>query len=301
MNKIKFNKRIVVTCTTLPDRYNSLLKMLYSVQDQDCFVDKIYVTIPIKAKRLNKLYPDIPKKISNIATIIRIKTDYGPLTKLYGALYHETNPDTIIISLDDDCTYDKCLISYLVNLHEKNNNVAICGTGCLLKNGVLFASYHTNSRTNNSFTGFNIPNNGRYIDLIHGYAGVLYKRSFFPNKEYLYKKLFKYPLLDSNVFCHDDIIISGYLNKNNIKMIVYKNIPSHNIADKNEDSLSYHFFEMVFKFKKSITYLKKHGMFLHYESVSYADSPIYKALMIIILIILIIIYYYYFTPQPFHK
>lgn len=292
---IKKKHRLVVTCTTLPDRYDTLLRTLKCVKNQDYIVDAIYVTIPYVAKRLNKTYPDIPKEISDIAKIVRIEQDYGPLTKMYGALYYEKNPNTIIISLDDDCIYPNNLISYLVGLSKKEPNVAICGTGCLMGNGIILSSFYTNvtylERYNN-FIGFKCPENGRYIDLIHGFAGVLYKRSFFPRKSQLYEKLFKYPLLDDNVFCHDDVIISGYLKKNNIKMKTFKNIPSIISDVKNEDALSYNFYYMFKKFKKSVKFLKKHGMFLKFESTTIDENPIMKIILFIIFFVFIIIFIY---------
>ena len=287
--------RIVATCTTLPDRYDTLIKTLHCLKNQDIKLDKIYVTIPYKATRLNKVYPKVPKEMRKLATIIRTKVDYGPLCKLYGALHYEHHPDTIIISVDDDCIYPENLISTLIQHHHQNNHVAICGTGALLNNGTLFASFYSNVCTlenYNNLYGFNVPNEGRYIDLIHGFAGVLYKRSFFPKKKDLYNELYRYPMLNTSVFCHDDVIISGYLKKNNIKMIVFKNIPKVIMGEKGEDALSYHFAEMVSKFNTSIQFLKKHDMFLTYENTSINESPVYRVLIIILFVVFIILFIY---------
>lgn len=284
--------RIVATCTTLPDRYNTLLRTIKCLKNQ---VDEFYVTIPKKAARLNKIYPPLPEEIHQLAKVIKIKTDYGPLCKLYGALYYEKDPKTIIISVDDDCIYPDDLVKVLVE-HSKNHpNVAICGTGALLNNGTWFSSFNTNVdylHNYNNLIGFNVGKEGRCIDLIHGFVGVLYKRSFFPKKRDLFDDLFKYPLMDSNVFCHDDVIISGYLKKNNIKMMTFNNIPSI-IADvKNEDALSYNFFEMLTKFQKSITFLKQHDMFLKYEETSLNEAPVYRVILIVVLVIFVLLFIY---------
>lgn len=292
--------RIVATCTTLPDRYDTLIKTLHCLKNQDIKLDKIYVTIPYKAARLNKVYPPIPQEMKELATIIRIKTDYGPLCKLYGALHHEHHPNTIIISVDDDCFYPTNLVSSLINHHKNHPNVAICGTGALLNNGTLFASFYSNVCTlenYNQLYGFNVPNEGRYIDLIHGFAGVLYKRSFFPKKRELYKDLYVYPTLNNSVFCHDDVIISGYLKKNGIKMIVFKNIPKVIMGEKGEDALSYHFTEMVSKFNISINILKNHGMFLTYEYTSLNESPAYRVMVIILMVIFVLLFIYVLYKQ----
>lgn len=291
---------IVATCTTLPDRYNTLIRTLHCLKNQDIKLDKIYITIPYRAARLNKKYPPIPQEMKDLATIIRIKTDYGPLCKLYGALYHEHHPDTIIISIDDDCIYPETLVSTLVNHHKNHQDVAICGTGALLNNGTLFASFYSNVKTldnYNNLYGFNIPNEGRFIDLIHGFAGVLYKRSFFPKKKDLYNNLYIYPTLDKSVFCHDDVIISGYLKKNGVKMMVFKNIPCVIMGDKNEDALSYNFTEMVTKFNNSIAILKNHGMYLTYENTSLNESPTYRVIIIILMVIFLILFIYVLYRQ----
>lgn len=292
--------RIVATCTTLPDRYNRLMNTLSCLKNQDTPIDKIYVTIPYKSTRLNKVYPPIPKEIKTLATIVRVKTDYGPLCKLFGALHYEHDPNTIIISVDDDCTYPSNLVSSLIHHHQYDPDVAICGTGALLNNGILFASFYTNEKTldtYNNINGFNIPIKGRYIDLIHGFAGVFYKRSFFPKKKELYNELFMYPMIDKSVFCHDDVIISGYLKKNGIKMIVYKDIPQVIIGETCEDALSYSFTEMVSKFNKSIAVLQNHGMFTKYEKTSLCESPTYRAIIILLMILFIFLFIYILYKQ----
>lgn len=285
--------RVVATCTTLPDRYSTLVRTLECLHNQDIKLDAIYVTIPYVAKRLNKAYPPITTEMSQLATVIRVKEDYGPLCKLYGALVNEKDPNTIIISVDDDCIYPPTLVSVLLDYHTREPNVAICGTGALLKNGTWFSSININvDYYNKNMCGFNVPNKGRYIDLIHGFVGVLYKRSFFPHRKRLYEELYKYPLMDHSIFCHDDVIISGYLKKNKIKMMTFNKIPSI-IADvKNEDALSYNFFEMLYKFNKSILLLKEHGMFLTYENTSISESPTYRVILFIAIIILIILFIY---------
>lgn len=287
------NIRVVATCTTLPDRYSTLLRTLHCLKNQDIKLDAIYVTIPYIAKRLNKKYPPITTEISELATIIRVDEDYGPLCKLYGALTNEKDPNTIIISVDDDCIYPPNLVSVLLDYHKKEPHVAICGTGALLKNGTWFSSININVDCyNKNMCGFNVPNKGRYIDLIHGFVGVLYKRSFFPHKKRLYDELYKYPLMDYSIFCHDDVIISGYLKKNKIKMMTFNKIPSI-IADvKNEDALSYNFFEMLYKFNKSIMLLKEHGMFLTYENTCISESPTYRVILIITIIFFILLFIY---------
>src|SRR5208283_4172050 len=108
--------RVVATCTTLPDRYDMLYRTLCCLQNQDYALDAIYLSLPYEAKRLNKSYPELPNKIKDLCKVIRCD-DYGPISKLYGALITETDPDTIIISVDDDCIYPLNLVSQLLHHH----------------------------------------------------------------------------------------------------------------------------------------------------------------------------------------
>jgi len=64
------------------------------------------VTIPKISARLNIEYPPIPDDITKLCKIVHIDVDYGPITKIYGALISETDPNTIIISCDDDVHFE---------------------------------------------------------------------------------------------------------------------------------------------------------------------------------------------------
>jgi hypothetical protein len=302
MSKIKFNERIVVTCTTLPNRYPSLLRTLKAMHDQDCHIDQIYVTLPYKAKRLNQIYPPLPDDIKNLATIIKIKKDYGPLTKMVGALYHEQDKNTIIVSVDDDCLYPLNLVSSLVQLSLQHDDVAICGTGALIGRGLTMASFHGTLKGFEMFnvlSGFRITDEGRAIDVIHGFAGVLYRRGFFPKKEKL-NHLLKLPFIDDYVFCHDDLILSGYLRQQGIKLKTFKGIPLVEDCIKESDALSYNFSKMIEKFKRAIKSLQKHGYFLDFEPAGIDENPFMKTIYFIFLIVIIILFIYFmYFKQPY--
>ncbi len=284
--------RIVASCTTLPDRYDSLLKTLKCLQNQSVCLDAIYLTIPYIAKRMNKVYPEIPDEIKKICIIVRCEEDYGPLCKLYGALLKEKDPNTIIISIDDDCLYPIDLVKTLLYNYKKSPNNVICASGVLLNNGVSLMSYYTND-INASYKSlfFNIPLSGRYIDVLYGFSGVLYKRSFFPLAEHL-DELFKYPSISNVFFRNDDIVISCYLRKKGIKIKIFNNIPSIIHGEKNENALSYNYKDMINNFDESINLLKKYDMIEDFEQVYISESPWMKGFYFVLLIIFIILYIY---------
>jgi hypothetical protein len=265
------------------------------LKNQDTKLDAIYLTLPYVATRLNKKYPELPDEIKKLVTLIRIDQDLGALSKIYGALINEQEDNTVIISFDDDCIYKNTLVSVLMKHHYEHPSCAICGTGALIKNGLYFSSIKTNVsylQQYESLFGFNVPNNGRYVDIIHGFVSSLYTRKFFPKKENLYNELFKYPLMNKHVFCNDDVLISGYLKKNNIKMMIFNDIPSI-IADvKKEDALSFNFLEMLNHFDQAVLFLKEHGMFQTYEDTYICESPAVRLCLIATLLILLVIYIY---------
>lgn len=296
---VKSNPRIVVTFTTLPDRYHLLKKSIESIINPEFPLDAIYLTVPIRSKRLNKEYPPIPDDITSLCTVIRTDFDYGPIMKIYGALVSETDPETIIITCDDDVLYDKNLIKIITNHSINNQNIAICGTGALIGKGLkLFSMVNSvkEMRKWNGLTGFNIGDQGRNIDLIFGFAGVLYRRKFFPESNKLYDELFHYSMENRDVFANDDILLSGFLNKNNIKMKIFYDIPEMIYQEGGRaDALSYKAIPMLLKLNNSVEYLKTKGFFHTSEDVS-VDEPLGVRIgfvIFIVIIILILCYFFY--------
>ena len=110
------NCNVFVSVTTLPCRIDSLLQLsLNSIFNQTLLPDKIFICIPEYSKREKKRYviPDFLSKLP-LCKIIQTKQDFGPATKLLPVLLYEKNPDSIIITIDDDIIYDKYIIEKLL-------------------------------------------------------------------------------------------------------------------------------------------------------------------------------------------
>lgn len=284
--------RIVVTFTTLPDRYDVLRKTLQAIKEQDIKIDAIYLTVPKRARRLNKEYPPIPNDIATICNVIYIDTDYGPITKLYGALISESDPNTIIISCDDDVIHKPNIVSVLVKHSNKFPKVAICGTGALISKGLPLISIVSSLspfKPWNGLTGFQIGKQGRAVDLIFGVAGVLYRRGFFPPNDKLEEELLQYSLKDDSIFLNDDVLISGYLSKIGIKKLVFYDIPTVECQGNREDALSYDIAGMIFKLHHSINKVKEFGFFPTMEELPYDETVAWRVVVSLIIIVIIII------------
>ena len=292
-NSVEKPLRVVATFTTLPERYELLEKSIKSIREQSYPVDAIYLAIPMKARRLNKEYPQIPDSISNLCTVLRIDIDYGPITKIYGALVSETNPNTVIISCDDDVIYNPDMIRIMIQHHKTNPHIAICGTGALIGRGLVFLSIVSSLRPFrkwNVFTGFDVGKEGRSIDVVFGVAGVLYLRGFFPNKEQLHSEIFKYCFENEAVFLNDDILISGYLNKQNITRKVFCDIPDVVCQNSNRtDALSHGLIKQVRSVNQSINYLMENGFFSTTEVLPLDETIAVKIVINIILIIILLV------------
>jgi hypothetical protein len=279
--------RIVATCTTLPDRYDGLYKTLLSLHDQIIPFDVIYVTLPRVAKRLNQVYGPLPEHINKLCTVVQIKEDYGPVCKIVGALIKEQDPNTLIVTVDDDCIYSRDLVSRLVECHKTHPNAAITSTGVLVGCGVGTFGIHSTLKDvvpYNGLLGFQIPSSGRAVDIVQGFSGVLYKRRFFPKK---LNKLLNY-VEDIDIFKSDDILLSGYLSLQGIKIYTFPKM-SQCEQHRTEDALSCDITRMIKTFNNALYKCRAHGMFPTFEPFDIGESPVIKVPLFILVIIMSII------------
>jgi len=281
--------RVVVTCTTLPDRYHLLVKMLESLHAQTIKPNQIYLTLPYTAKRLNKEYGPLPSTLP-VCKVVRTKVDYGPMTKLYGALLHEQDPNTLIITVDDDIVYPPNFIEIFLAKHLLKPNACITGTGVLIGHGVNLFAINTTIEGLSAFNfmiGFNIKNYRR-VDIVQGFSGVLYKRCFFPTVKKL-NKLFDLPLSDIDLFKSDDVVLSGLLCSQNIKRITFNGMPQVKMV-VSDDALAADPLKMLKTFNNALTKMKSY--FIKFEQLEVMESPVIKTplFIFVVLVFLIIIF-----------
>lgn len=297
--------RVVASLTTIPGRYAKLLRTLRSLKEQDYPLDAIYLAIPQESRRLKQPYPIIPNEIAELCTVVPCDYDYGPITKLMGALISESDPSTIIFTFDDDIVYSPRLVSSMLIYQRRFPDSAIGSSGILLKYGFPFYSTISNcSGSWNRVTGFDMPEDGRSVDALCGFSSVLYLRKFFPSKQNLYEKFLKYPLMDSDVYMNDDIMISAYLSQQKVDRRIVPHIPPTNdgkIFDPNidgldENEISYHKLEFLKRFRNSINKVKEWGFYSNNQMVSFYETIGGRVFMVIcILIIFLITIYIMFT------
>lgn len=114
--------RVVVSFTTFPIglRMQYVAKVLQSMANQSWQPDAVIINFPDRVERFSSEPLEVPRIAytwQREYSFLKIHQtrDYGPATKLLGALEVETDPDTIIVILDDDTYYHPDTVLALVS------------------------------------------------------------------------------------------------------------------------------------------------------------------------------------------
>lgn len=120
--KNKNNIEFCVSLTTIPPRFINIEKTLYSILDQTLKPNKIFLNVPINYKRFAYHNADLDylEKKFDLVKIIYCE-DYGPGTKLLGALKYLNNYDYVIL-VDDDHKYHKFMFQIFNQKYIENSN-----------------------------------------------------------------------------------------------------------------------------------------------------------------------------------
>lgn len=289
--------------TTIPSRLTDqrLKRTLEGLNNQTYRFDKIYLTLPKFSARLNTPYPPIPQELLDYCEPVYIEKDYGPITKILGGLIKESDPNTIIITCDDDIIYPNTLVEEFLKRHQISPNSVLCFSGLTMGQ---FPGYISIVLAYDIFRygwWFNLkvdPVKGRSIDILFGYGGALYLRKFFPLLWSDIKlNLLQYGQQHHDLFHHDDVMLSAYLSSQHIERRVFNapfivtNQMMNNALSKNDYfNLSFHcaFFRAISQ--------SKH-LFRSWQSVDHLNTVTGGLIYILLIIILAIIMYYYWRKS----
>lgn len=147
-------KDIYISITTIPSRINLLSQILNCFLKQSVKPKKILLVIPLFSNRFNKEYEisnslyTFVEKNKDLFEIVRTEIDYGPATKLLGAIHHVPKDAYILVCDDDRLVADDFVEKFYNQLLKKQNDRIIAGKytfqpgdtiktpwGC---NGILF-------------------------------------------------------------------------------------------------------------------------------------------------------------------
>lgn len=294
--------RVVASLTTMPDRYERLERTLKTIFTQTYKLDAIYLSLPKVSYRLNIEYPPLPDSILKMCTVVECE-DYGPITKILGALIAEKDPNTIIITFDDDMVYPNNIVESLIAKHKAYPNMAIGSSGMLVKYSCPMCAINPNQNDLIfSIPKFEIPIEGRKVDSVYGYPGALYLRGFFPENNvkfvrrvyydegYAFGEDVPYPAhgLDSfllyaciskELWMNDDITISGWLSLKGIERRIFPGMPCVGfIRDENGEviqtgnEISYNLDTFFKRLNTSISQAKRMGMFSETEEMGNSET-----------------------------
>jgi hypothetical protein len=231
MKNIIIDEKIIISLTTIPSRLEHIIPVIDSIKNQTILPDEIVLVLPLTSfreqKEINKDPYIISERIHNYIidnniTLLRPEKDYGPIMKLLSVLLREkeNNSNNIIISIDDDKIYFNNTLEDLLNGYKRNNCV------CARKGSIL--NFYLNKNSENNINNINAREQvlrsadlieDKQINFIFGTGGVLYNPSFFNDN--IMEEICKLP---NEAFYVDDAVISIFLMKNNIKMILVKSI-----------------------------------------------------------------------------
>lgn len=136
--------------------------------------------------------------------------DYGPATKLLGALHVERDPSTIIVTVDDDSFY----YPYYINRLAYHTPV----DGALGVMHQFINAYRQTAIINTPramrffFEGYGI----QIRSWLMGVTGIAYRVKYFQDDIFTEARN-----LTKDCFLNDDVWLGGYLKKHNIKRYVY--------------------------------------------------------------------------------
>lgn len=186
--------RVVVSLTTIPGRDKILHRTINSLLFQNRPPDAIYLWLP------DSLFVGESSSYLGLdGIIVSSGPDLGPAMKLLPVLEKESDPETCIITVDDDIEYPTGLVERLIAASNLLPDHALGFTGWNRVDGPAgFEVHHYNEA---------VPQAAMFqpVQVLEGYRGVMYRRSFFAHdihKHLTEQTAFRY---------HDDILISGYL------------------------------------------------------------------------------------------
>lgn len=195
--------------TTLPKRLPKIRKIVLSILQTG--IDVLYVNIPYKTKcGENYIIPEGFLEGLDRVKIIRCD-DYGPITKLLPVLDIEYEPDTCIITFDDDMLVDKNVIKILLKKAKKYPDSCIGFSG-ICAGKFPFIYHWANSNTTDT-----------RVDWLEGVHSILYRRKFLDKTKILnFSKEIHHLLLKN-----DDHWLSAYLSSKKVPMISIGYDPSY--------------------------------------------------------------------------
>jgi len=217
------NASVIISLTTVPERLNesyenAIMSTIKSLCEQDDDDYEVHFNIP-EIYNITKEPYVIPDWLSmSLLKYPHLRVyrteDLGPPTKVVPTLKRITNPETIILVVDDDLVYHTDMIKE----HRKYQNILKDCVTCYAGTEAVENRKFADAR--DSWIACTIEN--REIYALQHYKSASYKR-----------KLFEQDFFDNFLgkTLSDDVLISRYFNYKNVKIIVVPYEPENHLYE----------------------------------------------------------------------
>ena len=208
------SKKVIITLTTIKGRLkdthpDGIMACIESLCTQTHGSYEVHFNVPHRCRFSNEelVIPDwlIAAQTKHLHLKVFRVDDAGPITKILPTLYRVTEPDTILIVVDDDLVYHQDMVAEHIIQQERFENKCVIGyDGLGSKNGAVF----------NDVRDHYVTSIYRDVEvkIVQHYKSVSYYRSYFD-------ETFFTDFLGKTA--SDDILLSAYTGKKGIiKMIV---------------------------------------------------------------------------------
>ncbi|KAF6251797.1 methyltransferase domain-containing protein [Scenedesmus sp. NREL 46B-D3] len=239
-------KRLVVSLSSFPGRAEFAAPTVYSIMHGTRKPDALYLwvtvnvsrfdaddkvvnsvtEIPSEAKALEKQFPGVVK-------VLAPKKDYGPATKLLPTLEVETDPETIIITVDDDTFYSPTTV---IELEDE----MLRRPGYTIVRSCEITHWDPDMKKNPPRKGWREwkLTEGLCRGFMTAYASAAYRRGYFDDL------VFDQERAPDGCMHHDDIWFSAHLWIRNVSIWVLnhagKSWPPMYHRPRNRMSISFH-------------------------------------------------------------
>jgi hypothetical protein len=206
-NRTLDNRRVIASLSTVPDRINNLSPTIQSLLRQTRSPDEIVLAIPEFSVREQRRY-ELPKHISRLprVRILHCRRDWGPATKFIPIVREELaagRGDSLIMVVDDDRVYPRDALETYLHYNKQLPDAALCFRGAAMPRNLDW-------RDATMIKGSDLRE-PRSVAVITGCGSFLIQPRFFD------ESLWDYSKAPQAAFYMDDIWISGWLARRNVK------------------------------------------------------------------------------------
>jgi len=216
--KIEKKYPIIISLTTSPTRISEIKPCLQSLIKQTV-PNQVVLIIPERFRNTEEY--NIPEWLKDYpVTIYRPKNDYGPVSKITGAIEYLKliKKESYILYLDDDINYPERMIES-INIHIKkyNDSTGKDPKKALFCTSIRSTKYHNNYAQRINYRYLNTPIIEQEEDNLimpEAFGGIVVHNTIFNNDNFM-----KYiENITKNIDCKlsDDLIMAYYYKLNNI-------------------------------------------------------------------------------------